>query len=126
MRAVIVDDSFAIRMMLSRELKKLGFEVEAFESGDAILAKLTALSAPDIFMVDWVMPGADGLEVVKAVRADSRFSDSYVMMVTSETLDSKVEAAFAAGVDEYMMKPFSSDAIREKLEVLGFAWEGEG
>jgi two-component system chemotaxis response regulator CheY len=60
--------------------------------------------------------------VVKRLRAEPRFENSFVMMVTSETLDTRVKAAYAAGADEYMMKPFSSDALREKLELLGFAW----
>jgi two-component system chemotaxis response regulator CheY len=122
MRAFVVDDSFAIRMMLTRELKKLGFEVEAFESGEAVIEALPSRPVPDVFLVDWVMPGIDGLEVVKRVRSDSRYENSFVMMVTSETLDARVKAAYAAGADEYMMKPFSPDAIREKLELLGFAW----
>jgi two-component system chemotaxis response regulator CheY len=122
MRAVVVDDSFAIRMMLTRELKKLGFDVEAFESGDAALEAMPSRPAPDVFLVDWVMPGTDGLEVVKRLRAEPRFENSFVMMVTSETLDARVKAAYAAGADEYMMKPFSPDALREKLELLGFAW----
>lgn len=122
MKAIVVDDSFAIRVMLTRELSKLGFEVESFDSGEAVLEALPTRQAPDIFLVDWVMPGIDGLEVVKSVRAQSRYENSFVMMVTSETLDSRVEAAFAAGADEYMMKPFTADAIRAKLEILGFAW----
>jgi two-component system chemotaxis response regulator CheY len=122
MKAIVVDDSFAIRLMLTRELNKLGFEVQAFESGDAILGELANIETPDVFMVDWVMPGADGLEVVKTIRSQPRYENSFIMMVTSETMDSKVEAAFEAGVDEYMMKPFSADAIRQKLELLGFAW----
>jgi two-component system chemotaxis response regulator CheY len=122
MRAVVVDDSFAIRMMLTRELKKLGFDVEAFESGDAALEAMPTRQAPDVFLVDWVMPGTDGLEVVRRLRAEPRFANSFVMMVTSETLDARVKAAYAAGADEYMMKPFSPDALREKLELLGFAW----
>ena len=122
MRAVVVDDSFAIRMMLTRELKKLGFDVEAFESGDAALEAMPTRQAPDVFLVDWVMPGTDGLEVVRRLRAEPRFANSFVMMVTSETLDARVKAAYAAGADEYMKKPFSPDALREKLELLGFAW----
>ncbi|MFN7954425.1 MAG: response regulator [bacterium] len=121
MKAIVVDDSKAMRMILARSLRALGFDVEEAGDGRQALDKLATIDAPDLALVDWNMPEMNGLELVRAMRAESRLAAMRVMMVTTETEISHVTQALESGADEYVMKPFTADAIREKLALLGFS-----
>jgi two-component system chemotaxis response regulator CheY len=70
--------------------------------------------------VDWNMPEMDGISFVRAVRAESVYATLPMMMVTTNTEISQISKALEAGVNEYIMKPFTADILREKLELLGF------
>lgn len=119
MRAIVIDDSRAIRLILGKILKKLGFEV--YQAGDGLegLENLKLIGHVDLALVDWNMPRMNGLEFIKAVRADSGYSDLRLMMVTTETQMENMCKALEAGADEYVMKPFTEDIILQKLEILG-------
>jgi len=119
MKALVVDDSKAIRMMIGRMLRDLGFEVREASNGQEALDVL-AKGPSDIALVDWNMPVMNGLELVTAIRANPAFAAMRVMMVTTETELTQVERALQAGASEYLMKPFSKEAISEKLAILGF------
>ena len=119
MRALVIDDSRAMRAILTQTLKQLGFETTQAGNGQEGLDQLRASPAPDIVMVDWNMPVMGGFDFVTAVRADPAYASLPVMMVTTETELPQVGSALAAGVNEYVMKPFTRDAIREKLQLLG-------
>ncbi|HYY80826.1 MAG TPA: response regulator [Actinomycetes bacterium] len=118
MRALVVDDSKAIRVILGRILKELGFET--FEAGDGreALDRLAEVGAIDLALVDWNMPEMNGLDFVRSVRADG-YDDMTMIMVTTETETEQVVRALAAGANEYVMKPFSKDMLVEKLDLLG-------
>lgn len=120
MRALVVDDSRAVRMMLKRMLGELGFDEcsEAGHGGEA-LVRLDEESAPDVMLVDWNMPEMNGLELIRAVRADPSRRDIPIVMVTTETEVEQVVRALAAGASEYVMKPFTKDVIQDKLDLLG-------
>jgi two-component system chemotaxis response regulator CheY len=106
--------------MLARTLKHLGFEVSEAANGEIALASLQQLaSPPELALVDWNMPVMDGLALVQQIRANADWASMRVMMVTTETEVSRMADALAAGADEYMMKPFSEDALRDKLLMLG-------
>ena len=119
MRALIVDDSRAMRMIVKRALVREGFEV--FEAGDGrqALAELQKTGPFELALVDWNMPVMTGLEFIRALRALPEFDRTVVMVVTSESEVAQVERALAAGADEYVMKPFTEGALREKLVILG-------
>jgi two-component system chemotaxis response regulator CheY len=119
MKVLVVDDSRAIRLILSQMLKSLGWVVEEASHGREALARLEAHRDTDLVMVDWNMPEMNGLELVQAVRRDTRFASLPMMMVTTETEMSQVVRALDAGAQEYVMKPFTKDIIEEKLRVLG-------
>ena len=122
MKALIVDDSRAMRMILSKILKEIGFEItEAGHGREALTRARTLTDAPDLFLVDWNMPEMNGLELVHALRADRFYDSSRIMMVTTETELGHVAQALQAGADEYMMKPFNKDAVVDKLKLLGMA-----
>jgi two-component system, chemotaxis family, chemotaxis protein CheY len=119
MLALVVDDSLTARLKLSRALVAKGYEVLEAENGKEALQRLERSSTPDVALVNWNMPLMNGLAFVKEVRADSRFDEMRVVMVTSETAGTKVARALMAGADEYLMKPYSSAMLFEKLELLG-------
>jgi two-component system chemotaxis response regulator CheY len=119
--ALIVDDSRAMRLVMGRYLKELGYEVTEAGDGKEALEALNRQGAhPDVALVDWNMPTMNGIELVQAIRREPRFSDVRLMMVTSETEGVRVETALEAGADEYLMKPFTREILVEKLAVLGF------
>jgi two-component system chemotaxis response regulator CheY len=119
MHALIVDDSTTMRMILKAHLKKLGFEVTEAVNGRDALDQLKAMATADLVMVDWNMPVMDGLEFVRAVRTEIEYAALPMMMVTTNTDRAHVSQALEAGANEYIMKPFTADMIREKLQLLG-------
>ena len=118
-RAIVVDDSRATRAILVRILAELGFESVQAAHGQEALDVLAANPDVGLALVDWNMPVMDGLEFVKAVRADHASSGIKIIMVTTEGDTDHLIRALEAGADEYAMKPFTPAVIREKLELLG-------
>jgi two-component system chemotaxis response regulator CheY len=121
MRALVIDDSRAIRVILSRLLKEVGFEVAEACHGRDALDQLAAHGAVELALVDWNMPEMNGLEFVRAVRTDRAHASMKVVMVTTEAEIARMTMALEAGADEYVMKPFTADALKDKLALLGFA-----
>jgi|SRR5690349_21571331 len=120
MLALVVDDSRTARLKLARALNSKGFQVLEAENGKDALDRLNGSEPPPkVALVDWNMPVMNGLEFVKQVRADHRFDEMLVVMVTSETAPPKVARALMAGANEYLMKPYTIALLFEKLEFLG-------
>lgn len=121
MKALVVDDSRATRMILRSALKQEGFEV--FEAGDGrqALEELRKVGTVELALVDWNMPVMTGYELICEVRADKTYDGMAIMMVTTESESSQVQRALDAGANEYVMKPFTADVLREKLLLLGFS-----
>jgi two-component system chemotaxis response regulator CheY len=124
-RAIVVDDSRAMRLILRRIIGQLGFDVIEAEDGQAALAMLTDLDeVPELALIDWNMPNMNGLELVGAIRADARLREMTLVMVTTESEQSQIVRALAAGAHEYVIKPFTSGAMVEKLALLGLVPSG--
>jgi two-component system, chemotaxis family, chemotaxis protein CheY len=123
MRALILDDSRAMRMILRRIMRAAGFEVVEAADGRQGLDALADGPLPDVALVDWNMPGIDGLAFVNAVRDIPDYRAMTLMMVTTESEHDQVVRALAAGAHEYIIKPFTADAIVDKLELLGLVPE---
>jgi len=121
MRAMVIDDSRAMRTILGRMLKEIGFETVEAANGRLAIDSLAGQAAPDLAVVDWNMPEMNGYEFVLAVRANRALDSMRLMMVTTEADIEHVTKALAAGANEYLMKPFTKDAIAEKLALLGMA-----
>ena len=119
MLALVVDDSRAMRFVLKKIMNEVGFEVSEAGDGSEALIRLKELDSVDLMLVDWNMPVMDGLEFVRAVRGNQSYDDVPVMMVTTEDGMEKIVEALEAGANEYVMKPFTSETIIEKLEILG-------
>ena len=119
MQALIIDDSRPIRRIESDILKELGFETADAANGKQALEMLQASSVPDVVLVDWNMPEMDGLEFIRSVRGNDRYSDMVVLMVTTETESDQMLRALSAGADEYLMKPFQKEGLIDKLRLVG-------
>jgi two-component system, chemotaxis family, chemotaxis protein CheY len=118
--ALVLDDSKAIRMILAKTLRELGYEVREAANGREGLAILEAeKSAITLVLVDWNMPEVNGTELLKQLRQKPELASVVVMMVTTESELSQMAAALEAGANEYVMKPFTKDILVEKLELAG-------
>jgi two-component system chemotaxis response regulator CheY len=111
-----------MRMILARILKEVGFDTCEAGHGREALERVRVLDAPPrLILVDWNMPEMNGLELVTALRADTIYDDSQIMMVTTETELAHVAQALQAGANEYMMKPFTKESLVDKLKIMGMA-----
>jgi len=120
MRALVIDDSRAMRMILCRTLTGLGFEVDQAGDGEQALAVMrSGGELPDVCLVDWNMPVMNGLEFIVEVRKQREWRQVTLMMVTTESEHSQIVRALAAGAHEYVIKPFTTEAIADKLSMLG-------
>jgi len=119
MRALVVDDSRAVRMILARALNPLGFEIFEAGNGREALERLQEIGQADLMLVDWNMPEMNGYELLQAIRANPSYNDICVVMVTTEAETTQVIKALEAGANEYIIKPFSKEAIHEKLQMVG-------
>lgn len=119
MRALVIDDSRTMRRIIARTLQGAGFDVVEAGDGQEALDCLKAGPKPALACVDWNMPVMDGLGFVSAVRRRPEWRDITLMMITTESEHSQIVRALAAGAHEYLIKPFTADALLEKLGLLG-------
>lgn len=119
MHAIIIDDSRAMRRILTKIVAPLGFDTVEAENGQEGLERLEETSDVEVVLVDWNMPVMNGIEFVKAVRADGRYANLKLVMVTTETEPAQMARALMAGVDEFVMKPFTPEILTEKMKLIG-------
>ena len=121
MKLLVVDDSSTMRSIIKNTLDRLGYK-DILEGEDGLQGWDVLNNNPDVGMLitDWNMPEMNGLELVKKVRADTRFRDLPIIMVTTEGGKAEVITALKAGVNNYIVKPFTPQVLKEKLAaVLG-------
>jgi two-component system chemotaxis response regulator CheY len=119
-KALVVDDSRTIRTILKRILLELGYEVCEAADGREALAIIDAEGgAVSLVLTDWNMPEMDGLELLKRLRQNPHLSLLKIIMVTTETELDRMVLALDAGANEYVMKPFTKDILKQKLELVG-------
>lgn len=119
MKALVIDDSRTMRRIISKILTDLGYQVLEAGDGQEALGVLENNSGVDLCCIDWNMPVMDGLTFVKKTREVDAWRDITLMMVTTESEHSQIVRALAAGAHEYVIKPFTPEAIAQKLELLG-------
>lgn len=119
MKLLVVDDSSTMRRIIKNTLARLGHK-DVLEGEDGLVGWEILDSNPDIDMLitDWNMPEMNGLELVKKVRADERFTDLPIIMVTTEGGKAEVITALKAGVNNYIVKPFTPQVLKEKLAAV--------
>ena len=117
MRILIADDDLTCRVMLNDVLKKRGYDVLEATDGLEALHLLQGADAPEMAIVDWIMPGIDGLEVVRRIRnLESAFSP-YIIMLTNRGEKNDIIAGLASGSDDYLSKPFDIGELLARLSV---------
>src|SRR5262245_59014718 len=118
MRALVIDDSRTVRTIIKKVLDEVGLEVVEAANGREGFDQLRLAGDVDLILVDWNMPEMDGLEFIKAVRADRTYDPVRIVMVTTETEQEQVVRALEAGANEYVMKPFTKEILVAKLSLL--------
>jgi two-component system chemotaxis response regulator CheY len=118
MKILIVDDFSTMRRIIKNLLRELGFN-NTLEADDGLTA-LPILQAGGIeFLVtDWNMPGMQGIDLLKAVRADAKLASLPVLMVTAETKREQIMVAAQAGVNGYVVKPFTAGTLKDKIDKI--------
>ena len=116
MKILIVDDFSTMRRIIKNLLRDLGFN-NTFEADDGLTAlPMLKNSDFDFVVTDWNMPGMQGIDLLKAIRADDKLKHMPVLMVTAEAKREQIIAAAQAGVNGYVVKPFTAGTLKEKLE----------
>ena len=118
MRALVIDDSRTVRIIIGQMLREIGMEV--LEAGNGLEALEQIKRNPDVevLLVDWNMPEMNGLDFIRSVRSQRAYDTVRVLMVTSESQGEQVTRALSAGANEYLMKPFNKDVLVAKLNLL--------
>ena len=119
LKFLIVDDSVTMRRIVANSLKTIGHEgfAEACDGREA-LQKLTNDDTINFVITDWNMPDVSGLELVKSIRANQKFGKIPILMVTTRGLKEDILEALQAKVNNYIVKPFTPQILREKIEQI--------
>lgn len=118
MRILVVDDFSTMRRIIKNLLKDLGFSnIQEADDGNTALPMLQQ-GGFDFVVTDWNMPGMQGIDLLKAIRADDSLKHLPVLMVTAEAKKEQIVAAAQAGVNGYVVKPFTAATLKEKLDKI--------
>ncbi|HAU93116.1 MAG: chemotaxis response regulator CheY [Pseudomonadota bacterium] len=118
MKILVVDDFSTMRRIIKNLLKDLGFSnIQEADDGSTALPMLQQGDF-DFVVTDWNMPGMQGIDLLRAIRADDSLKHLPVLMVTAEAKKEQIVAAAQAGVNGYVVKPFTAATLKEKLEKI--------
>ena len=118
MKFLVVDDFSTMRRIIKNLLHDLGYpNVSEADDGKTALPMLQAGNF-DFLITDWNMPGMPGLDLIKAVRADTKLAKMPVLMLTAEAKREQIIEAAQAGVNGYVIKPFTAETLKEKLDKI--------
>ena len=114
MKILVVDDSSTMRRIIKNTLSKIGFEdADEAEDGADALKKMGGI---ELVVTDWNMPNMDGLTLVKTLRSNPVFKNVPIIMVTTEAAKNEIIEAIKAGVNNYVIKPFTQEVFKQKIE----------
>ncbi len=117
-KVLIVDDFSTMRRIVKNIVRQIGFKnITEAENGAMALQKLKSEKF-DLVITDWNMPEMSGLDLLKAIRADDELKATPVLMVTAEAKKENIVDAIKAGVNNYVVKPFTAETLQEKLEKI--------
>jgi two-component system chemotaxis response regulator CheY len=118
MKILVVDDFSTMRRIIKNILREIGYSnVDEADDGSTALEKLKSAKF-DFVVTDWNMPNMPGIELLKAIRQDDGLKDTPVLMVTAEAAKENVVTAVAAGVNNYIVKPFTAAALKERIDII--------
>ena len=115
MRILIADDDPISRRVLEATLQRWGYDVDVAEDGDETWQLLSHPSAPELAIIDWMMPGMDGPDICRKLRDSDIERYIYVLLLTSKQSDADIVAGLSAGADDYITKPFKASELRVRL-----------
>lgn len=119
MKILVVDDFSTMRRIVKNLLRELGFSnIHEADDGQTALPLLQSAGDFDFLVTDWNMPGMQGIDLLKAVRSDPKLSSLPVLMVTAEQKREQIVEAAQAGVNGYIVKPFTAATLKEKLDKI--------
>jgi len=114
-RVLLAEDSGVIRVLLKQVLTKWGYEIVFAEDGDAAWRILERADSPRLALLDWMMPGPDGLEVCQRVRKAAREPRVYIILLTGKDEQDDVVRGLSAGADDYLRKPFDNAELEARM-----------
>jgi two-component system cell cycle response regulator len=117
MRGVIADDDPVTTAILSRALERWGIDAVSASNGDAAWTLLTGGPAPALAILDWMMPGTDGIEICRRIRRTPALAGMYVLLLTGRNGRADLVAGLDAGADDYMVKPIDTEELRARVQV---------
>jgi diguanylate cyclase (GGDEF)-like protein len=117
MRALVADDDRTTTAIVSRALSDYGLDVTIAHDGAAAWEQLNSLQPPSLAVVDWTMPGLDGIELCRRVRVTPRLTGTYIILLTARDRRADLIAGLDAGADDYMTKPVDLDELRARVNV---------
>jgi sigma-B regulation protein RsbU (phosphoserine phosphatase) len=117
MRALIADDDFVTAAAVSASVSAWGFDVSVAHDGNAAWECLSGNQPPSLAIIDWDMPGLDGLELCRRLRADSARAHLYLLLLTARSRPDDVVEGLEAGADDYLVKPVNLSELRARLHV---------
>jgi len=118
MKILVVDDFSTMRRIIKNILREIGYtNVDEADDGNTALEKLNNGDF-DFVVTDWNMPNMPGIDLLKAIRADAKLKATPVLMVTAEAAKENVVTAVQAGVNNYIVKPFTAAALKERIDLI--------
>jgi DNA-binding response OmpR family regulator len=117
MRVLIVEDDLATRLYLAGLLAKWGYDVTSVDDGTSACEMLQQEDGPSLALLDWTLPGMDGVEICRRVRSRVRGRPVYLVLLTGRAQQADVVHGLEAGADDYLTKPFDHAELRSRLRV---------
>jgi len=114
-KVLLAEDSSVVRVLLKQVLTKWGYEIVFAEDGDAAWRVLERADSPRIALLDWMMPGPDGLELCQRVRKAAREPRVYIILLTGKDEQEDVVRGLSAGADDYLRKPFDNVELEARM-----------
>jgi diguanylate cyclase (GGDEF)-like protein len=115
MKILVAEDDLISRTLLQRMLRQAGYEVTAVEDGCRALAELTSEDPPRLALLDWIMPGKDGIEVCREVRRRKEHAYTYLILLSSRETKQDIVQGLESGADDYLTKPYDADELKARL-----------
>jgi two-component system chemotaxis response regulator CheY len=126
MKILIVDDFSTMRRIIKNLLRDLGFNNTAEADDGSTALPMLRNGSYDFLVTDWNMPNMPGIDLLRAVRADPKLASMPVLMVTAEAKRDQIVEAAQAGVNGYIVKPFTAETLKEKIEKIFERLEAQG
>jgi DNA-binding response OmpR family regulator len=117
MRVLVAEDDLLSRRMIEAMLEKWGYQVTTASDGDEAWELMQAEDPPKLVILDWIMPGMEGVEVCRKVRESGRSEPTYIILLTSKGEKGDIVSGLEAGADDYIAKPYDSEELRARVQV---------